>query len=117
MRPHGALAEWLGSGLQSRLQQFESARRLGVRQRRCLTSPGEPEGVRHLSPQGIYPATIERVRPVPAFVSFGGGAVKGPTELTFLGTPFGRVLRPELLPKTPSLPIAGIVSPLSRSSR
>jgi hypothetical protein len=25
---HGALAEWLGSGLQSRLQQFESARRL-----------------------------------------------------------------------------------------
>jgi hypothetical protein len=30
MRPHGALAEWLGSGLQSRLQQFESARRLYV---------------------------------------------------------------------------------------
>ncbi len=28
MPPHGALAEWLGSGLQSRLQQFESARRL-----------------------------------------------------------------------------------------
>ena len=28
MRPRGALAEWLGSGLQSRLQQFESARRL-----------------------------------------------------------------------------------------
>ena len=28
MRPPGALAEWLGSGLQSRLQRFESARRL-----------------------------------------------------------------------------------------
>ena len=28
MRRSGALAEWLGSGLQSRLQQFESARRL-----------------------------------------------------------------------------------------
>ena len=28
--PPGALAEWLGSGLQSRLQQFESARRLSA---------------------------------------------------------------------------------------
>ena len=29
-RRQGALAEWLGSGLQSRLQQFESARRLST---------------------------------------------------------------------------------------
>ena len=28
MLPRGALAEWLGSGLQSRLQRFDSARRL-----------------------------------------------------------------------------------------
>jgi hypothetical protein len=28
MPRRGALAEWLGSGLQSRLQRFESARRL-----------------------------------------------------------------------------------------
>jgi hypothetical protein len=34
MPPHGALAEWLGSGLQSRLQQFESARRLHLQQSR-----------------------------------------------------------------------------------
>jgi hypothetical protein len=35
-RSRGALAEWLGSGLQSRLQQFESARRLLVVRRLTL---------------------------------------------------------------------------------
>jgi hypothetical protein len=40
----GALAEWLGSGLQSRLQRFESARRLY-----CNASASE-EGVRALMP-------------------------------------------------------------------
>jgi hypothetical protein len=39
MRPPGALAEWLGSGLQSRLQQFESARR--------LYGNGTEPGIRH----------------------------------------------------------------------
>jgi hypothetical protein len=34
MAGQGALAEWLGSGLQSRLQQFESARRLYLPARR-----------------------------------------------------------------------------------
>ena len=40
MPPHGALAEWLGSGLQSRLQQFESARRLYS----CFIAPGSGSG-------------------------------------------------------------------------
>ena len=34
-RPRGALAEWLGSGLQSRVQRFESARRLYGSYRFC----------------------------------------------------------------------------------
>jgi SEC-C motif len=38
MRRRGALAEWLGSGLQSRLQRFDSARRLYSNG----TKPGTP---------------------------------------------------------------------------
>ena len=48
--PPGALAEWLGSGLQSRLQQFESARRLSLAPRRRVNCRRRrwrvPRGVR-----------------------------------------------------------------------
>jgi hypothetical protein len=41
MPAHGAVAEWLGSGLQSRLHQFDSGRRLSP-EVRCASFAGSP---------------------------------------------------------------------------
>ena len=59
MRSRGALAEWLGSGLQSRLQRFDSARRLlSLRVRRPFASGGGGRETCENSPVAPYTWTV-----------------------------------------------------------